>query len=83
MAKQENLSEQQDNDSLNAKENTQKQWHNPFLHLSPIKKYLKDKGFQCSQPYQVGLNNELLKIIDKSIQRVKDNGRSRVQLIDI
>jgi histone H3/H4 len=51
--------------------------------VSKIKEYVKSKGLQTSETAIDALSNAVRELLDKAIERAKDNGRQTVKNRDI
>ncbi len=51
--------------------------------VSKVKEYVKSKGLQTSETAVEALSNAVRELLDKAIERAKDNGRQTVKNRDI
>jgi histone H3/H4 len=51
--------------------------------VSKVKEYVKGKGLQTSETAVDALSNAVRELLDKAIERAKDNGRQTVKNRDI
>lgn len=51
--------------------------------VSKVKEYVKSKGLQTSETAVDALSNVVRELLDKAIERAKDNGRQTVKNRDI
>ena len=54
-----------------------------LVSVSGIKRYLKENKLQSSKTYFNSLHDELTLLINKSVERAKANGRSRLLKKDL
>lgn len=51
--------------------------------VSKVKEYVKSKGMQTSETAVEALSDSLRELLDKAVERAKDNGRQTVKDRDI
>lgn len=51
--------------------------------ISKVKEYVKGKGLQTSETAVDALSNAVRELLDKAVERAKDNGRQTVKDRDI
>lgn len=51
--------------------------------VSKVKEYVKEKGFMTSADAVPELSNKVYELIDKAIERTKENGRQTIKPQDL
>ena len=81
--KKENIAVARDNGVETPEQNAKKRYHNPCLHVYSTHEYIRGKEMQHSRNYFDGLHEEFLNLVDRSIQRARGNGRTRLMKKDL